>query len=186
MFNIDIQYIQEIKDIYMVNKKHTCCFVGHREITETEDLKRELYETIETLIVKEKVDTFSFGSKSRLNSLCYELVTDLKENYPHIKRVYVRAEFPVINDDYRAYLLEKYEDTYYPEKIIGAGRAAYVERNYEMIDKSQFCVFYCKEEYGPTGRKSGTKIAMDYAVKHKKRIYKLPLLRAAPQAAIKG
>ena len=78
------------------------------------------------------MDTFLFGSKSEFDRLCLKLVTKLKEKYPHVKRIYVRAEFPYINDDYMAYLLKSYDDTYYPEKLIGSGKAAYVERNYEM------------------------------------------------------
>lgn len=150
---------------------NTCCFLGHRTINETEELKAKLYKTIESLIVKEKVDTFLFGSKSRFNSLCHELVSELKEKYPHIKRVYVRAEFPIISDSYKSYLLESYEDTYYPDKIIGSGRASYVERNFKMINSSHFCIVYYDEAYDPPKHKSGTKIALDYAIKRKKRVF---------------
>jgi len=149
---------------------NTCCFLGHRTINETTELKEKLIKTIEFLIVEKHVDTFLFGSKSRFNSLCLEIVTTAKEKHPQIKRVYVRAEFPNIDKSYKAYLLEKYEDTYYPEKIINSGRAAYVERNYEMIDKSQYCIIYYDENVAPTHRKSGTKIAFDYAVKQCKEI----------------
>lgn len=152
-------------------ERNTCCFFGHRTMNETEELKTKLYETIERLIVKEKVDTFLFGSKSRFNSFCHELVSELREKYPHIKRIYVRAEFPIISDRYLSYLLESYEDTYYPEKIIGSGRAVYVERNFEMINNSHFCIAYYDESYNPPNRKSGTKIALDYAIKCKKRIF---------------
>ena len=147
-----------------------CCFFGHKKIYETEKLKKQLNETIEKLINDEKVDTFLFGSKSRFNDLCHELVTKIKENYPHIKRIYVRAEFPYINDSYKNYLLEKYEDTYNPEKILNSGKAAYVERNYEMINNSRFCIIYYDDTYSPAMRKSGTKIALEYAMKLKKEI----------------
>ena len=150
---------------------NTCCVFGHRTINETVELRAKLTKTIEKLITKENVDTFLFGSKSRFNNLCYKLVTNLKEKYPHIKRIYVRAEFPDINDDYKTYLMNFYEDTYYPEKIRGSGRAAYVERNYEMINKSKYCIVYYDEANAPTTRKSGTRIALDYAVKQKRNIY---------------
>ena len=155
-------------------KEKTCCFLGHREIIETEHLEIKLNEIIKTLITEEKVDIFLFGSKSRFNSLCYEIVTKYKEKYPHIKRIYVRAEYPDIREQYKNYLLESYEDTYYPENIQGAGRAIYIKRNYEMIDKSQFCIIYYDEQNAPTTRKSGTKIALDYAIKQEKNIIKLP------------
>ncbi len=150
--------------------ENTCCFFGHRKINETEQLKAKLVEIIEQLIVEEKIDTFLFGSKSRFNSLCLELVTEIKEKYPYIKRVYVRAEYPDIDEQYTNYLIESYEDTYYPEHIIGSGKAAYVERNYEMINKSRFCIVYYDKQYAPTTHKSGTKIALDYAIKKCKNI----------------
>ena len=152
----------------------TCCFIGHREIDETEELKERLYEIIEDLIARKGVDIFLFGSKSRFNGLCYELVSEIKSKYPHIKRIYVRAEYMIIDESYKKYLLERYEDTYYPENAIDAGRAAYVKRNREMIDNSDFCVVYYNEKYAPHNRKSGTKAALDYAKRKNKKITLLP------------
>lgn len=151
-------------------KDNACCFIGYRKINETDELKLKLTEIIEKLVVVEKVDTFLFGSKSQFNILCLELVTAIKEKHPHIKRVYVRAEYPYITEQYRTYLLENYEDTYYPEKILNSGRAAYVERNCMMIDNSRYCVIYYDKNALPTNRKSGIKIAIDYAVKKDKNI----------------
>lgn len=151
----------------------TCCFLGHRKINETEELKSELIKIIEKLITEEQVDTFLFGSKSQFNSLCLELVTDVKKKFSHIKRIYIRAEYPYINEQYKNYLLESYEDTYYPEKILNSGKASYVKRNYEMIDKSHFCVFYYDEKNTPTNRKSGTKLALEYAIKRGKKIVRV-------------
>lgn len=154
-------------------KSNACCVFGHREINETDELKSKLNEIIEKLIVDENVDTFLFGSKSRFNDLCYETVTQLKEKYPHVKRIYVRAEYPYISDDYKNYLLEFYEDTYYPERIMNSGRAAYVERNCEMIDSSYFCIVYYNEAYTPATRKSGTKLAVNYAEEQGREIINL-------------
>ena len=156
------------------NMLHTCCFIGHREICETEELRLQLYKVIEKLIIDEKVDTFLFGSKSLFNNLCYELVTEIKEKHLSINRIYVRAEYPEISQNYEAYLLENYEYTYYPSNAIGAGKAVYIRRNIEMINKSHFCVFYYKEDYMPKSRKSGTRIVFDYATKHNKIIYQFP------------
>ncbi len=153
---------------------NTCCFFGHKKIFENEKLKEQLYNTIEKLIIEEGVNTFLFGSNSRFDTLCYELVTKIKVKYPYIKRIYVRAEYPTINEQYRTHLLNYYEDTYYPAKAIGATKAAYIKRNYEMIDNSKFCIVYCKMDYSPNNRKSGTKIALEYALKHEKIVFKFP------------
>jgi uncharacterized phage-like protein YoqJ len=152
---------------------NTCCFFGHRFINDTIELRENVRQIVERLIVEERVDTFLFGSKSQFDSLCLECVTELKEKYPHIKRIYVRAEYQYINDEYKKYLLNSYDDTYFPEKLSNAGRAVYVERNCEMINRSDFCVIYYNVENVPTTRKSGTKIALEYALKHKKKIIQL-------------
>lgn len=154
----------------MGKREHTCCFFGHRKITVTDELINRLEENIEKLIAEKGVGTFLFGSKSQFDKLCFSVATKLKEKYPHIRRIYVRAEFPYIDEDYRAYLLQRYEDTYYPPRIINAGKAAYIERNYEMIDSSNYCIIYYDENYQPPVRKktvqkptSGTKRAYEYA-----------------------
>ncbi len=151
-------------------KENTCCFFGHRKIDATEKMKSFLYRTIETLIVKENVDTFLFGSKSAFDDLCHQTVSELKRHYPFIKRVYVRAEFPYIRNDYHSYLLECYEKTYYPKRILNAGKACYVERNYEMINQSKFCIVYFDET---CAQKSGTRIAYTYARKKERKILNL-------------
>jgi len=123
-----------------------------------------------------------FGSKSKFDDYCYELVTELKTKHPHIKRVYVRSAYEHIPDWYEGSLLEHYEDTYFPEHMSNAGRASYVERNQEMINKSDFCIFYYDENYLPPRRKnskrdlfdyqpkSGTGIAYEYAMKKERQI----------------
>ena len=159
---------------------NACCFFGHRRIEESPQLIVRLKNAIELLILEQGVDTFYFGSKSAFDRLCLETVTELKKGHPHIKRIYVRAEFPYIDDGYKKYLLQSYEDTYYPEKLLRAGSASYVERNFEMIDRSKYCICYYDEHYTPPKRKngkgdffealpkSGTKIAYEYAEKRKR------------------
>ena len=168
--------------VIVESKEHACCFFGHRKIEITDELVSRLEEVIEDLITEKKVDTFLFGSKSDFDKLCLKVVTELKKKYSHIRRIYVRAEFPYIDEDYMAYFLKRYDHTYYPERMINAGKAAYVERNYEMIENSSYCVIYYDENYMPPRRKnsrcdlidyqpnSGTKRAYDYAVKKKKEI----------------
>ena len=161
------------------------CFIGHREIEKTEKLITLLKETIITLI-KKGATTFLFGSMSAFDDFAWEIVTNLKKQYPFIKRVYVRATYPHINKSYEKYLLGLYEETYFPQQIEKAGKYSYVERNCEMIEKSTYCIFYYNENYLPplkqpskqnlsfqSNRKSGTKIAYEYAKRKKKLIINL-------------
>lgn len=116
----------------------------------------------------------------------------MKSKYPYIRRVYVRAEFEHIDGEgsraYREGLAERYEDTYYPESVSGAGKAVYIKRNFEMIDKSSICVVYYDEHYMPSRRKqsrrdltdyqpsSGTGVAYKYAEKKRRRIINIAAL----------
>lgn len=166
----------------MNDELQCCCFFGHRKIEYPDEVYILVHNIVGDLITNKNINTFLFGSKSEFNYLCYKVVTELKKTHPHIQMIYVRAEFPHIDNSYRTYLLEKYEDTYFPEKMIAAGKASYVERNREMIDRSKFCVIYYNENYSPPKRrnsrryltdyqpKSGTKLAYYYAVKKDREI----------------
>lgn len=158
----------------------SCSFFGHRDTPQTEELKQKIRETVERLIVEEGIDTFLFGSRSKFDDLCHIVVTELKEKHPHIKRVYVRSQYPYIDKLYKDYLLESYDDTILPNRVEKAGKASYVERNQEMINASDFCVFYYNPSYLPPKRKnskrdineyqpkSGTRLAWEYA-SHRRR-----------------
>lgn len=151
-----------------------CAFIGHRKIEKTEMLKNRLAQTVKNLIENEGVDTFLFGSRSAFDDICYDIVTRLKEVYTHIRRVYVRAEYECISQDYHDYLLTLYEETYYADQARGAGYRSYIKRNQAMIDKCDVLVVYCDMSYTPPTRtKSGTILAFQYAQKKQKRIINL-------------
>ena len=157
-----------------------CCFIGHRNVKKTAKLREKLTDTVRWLITKKEVDQFLFGSKSSFDDFCREVVQELREEYPHIRRVYVRMYYPELGEPYIGYILRDFEDTYMPERIENAGVARYVERNQEMIDSSDYCVFYYNENYQPPRRKyskrslgdyqpkSGTRLAFEYANQRKR------------------
>lgn len=153
----------------MNSHDHSCCFIGHRKIENKSYLYEQLKHCVKNLITKSNITTFLFGSCSEFNDLCWEVVTELKELYPHIKRVYIRAEYEYISDDYKNYLLTFYEKTYYAEKAHNANRFVYIKRNEELIDSCKICIFY----YKCNTPHSGTAIAFNYAKKLNKRIIKI-------------
>ncbi len=151
-------------------------FIGHREIKD-ETLKPRLELTILNLILKDGADTFIFGSKSRFNDMCYDIVSEYKKIYPSIRRIYLRACYEEVDELYGNYLLSFYEETYFPPRVKGANAASYIQRNREMIDECDLLVTYCDRDYVPQNRgykaKSGTKLAVEYAEKRGKRIINL-------------
>lgn len=148
-------------------------FIGHRKIERTVDLEARLTKTIADLIKNEAADTFLFGSRSEFNSLCYDVVTDLRDTFLHIRRVFVRGEYEVISRSYQTYLLKFYEETFYPPEVHGAGALSYVKRNQVMVDQCDTLIVYCDEQYRPQKANSGTKLAVDYANRKHKRIINL-------------
>lgn len=166
-----------------------CSFFGHRNIEITDDLKQKLKVVVEDLIIKNNVYNFLFGSRSNFDSLCRLVVTELKEKYENIKRiVYTCKSESCILETERTeweYIYSKLQKQ--PIHLIGveqevehktkyiSGKASYVERNYAMINDSDFCVFYYDDKYMPDIRKrckksiwtyqpkSGTSLAYNYA-----------------------
>ena len=149
--------------------ERSCCFIGHRKIENKSHLYEQLKLCVQKLITESNITTFIFGSRSEFNDLCWEVVTELQNIYPHIERVYVRAEYEYISDDYKTYLLSFYEKTYYAKKAHNSNKLVYIKRNEELIDSSSICVFYYKYKIPH----SGTAIAFDYAQKHTKKIIEI-------------
>ena len=166
----------------MENK--TCCFIGHRKIKDTPELRIRLQNILLDLIENGTVN-FIFGDHSAFDDLCYDLVTKLKEKYPAIKRINFRKDYENTNDYTMQFLIMGYEESICPKGVGSAGKASYAERNQAMIRESDVCVFYYDENYLPPRRKnskrdlvdyqpkSGTALAYAYAVKKKKRIVNL-------------
>lgn len=131
---------------------------------------RQIETHLGRLYCNKNTSTFLFGSRSEFNNLCLEVVTKLKEKYPNIQRIYHRAEYPYISQEFREYLLTFYDDTFFDDCLLNAGKSVYVKRNKMMIDSSDLIVFYCS----PTSNyKSGTEIAYKYALSKKKTIINL-------------
>ncbi len=172
------------------------CFVGHRKVANAEQIKDKLLHTISTLI-KNGADTFIFGSKSDFNTLCWEVVTELQQQYPHIERIIYNAshETAFISKEERKNFerlfsqivrhevhYTDYEKSVRSNKSLNANKNTYIMRNQDIIDNSDICVFYYNKAYLPPKRrasnkflpdyqpKSGTAIAYAYATQKKKTI----------------
>lgn len=177
----------------------TCSFFGHRDVVITDDFKLKVQQVVEDLIANKNVSSFLFGSRSNFNYLCHLVVTELKHKYTQLKRIFYtcKSEYCILESKIEKF--HNFYSHYYKGecKLLGfeeqfehktkwtSGKAGYVERNYAMIDDSDFCVFYYNQEYIPKLKKyskqsvnfykskSGTKIAHEYATQKKKQIINL-------------
>ena len=152
----------------------TCCFIGHRKVETTDALEQAL-NIIITHLISIGIENFIFGDHSVFNDLCYNIVTKLKIAYPQICRIKYRKDYPDANEYTMQFLIKGFEYCIIPNGVEKSGKAAYIKRNQAMICHSDYCIFYYSENYKPhsnshnASRKSGTKLAFDYAkAKHKK------------------
>lgn len=178
------------------NNIKSCSFFGHRNIEITEELKIKLKQIIEELIIKNNVVTFLFGSKSNFNSLCHLIVTELKHKYINIKRISYTCKSEKCLMENEREILEKIYFDINKEKVClqgfegevehktknTSGRASYIERNYAMINDSDYCILFYNEKYKPDFKKyskssigyyqprSGTSLAYNYAKQKNKNI----------------
>lgn len=162
----------------------TCCFIGHRKINRTPELQEQLKQTLCELI-ESGVTVFIFGDHSEFDTLCYETVTRLRETYPHICRVHYRTAYREIDDSVKKYFSVGFEESICPNGVASSGRASYVQRNRAMINDSDICLFFYDDSYRPSHsensrnllpnsqRNSGTRLAFEYAKRHKKRVINL-------------
>ena len=177
----------------------TICFIGHRTVNNAEQIKCKLFGILSKLIIG-GANTFLFGSRSEFDSLCWEVVTALKEQYPHVKRICYTAPHEIAftskeereaSERFFSQMTKRevhytdYEEAVSSQKSQTATKNAYIMRNQEMIDRSDICVFYYNHDYLPPPRrqaskflpdnqsKSGTAIAFAYATQKKKKIINL-------------
>ena len=144
--------------------EHSVCFIGHRKINDTPELRERLQNILIDLIENGTVN-FIFGDRSEFNSLCYDLVTELKEIHHEIKRIKYRKDYENAYGDTMQFLISGYEQNICPKGVGNAGRASYVERNEAMIIESDICIFYYDENYMPPRRKANKRDILDYQPK---------------------
>ena len=165
-------------------EQEVCCFIGHRKIENASEIRIKLSEIL-TKLIKQGITKFIFGDHSQFNDLCYDTVTELKEEYPHIERIKFRKDYQEISESVKKYFLDGFEDNICPDGVAKAGKASYVERNQAMITASEVCIFYYNENYQPERRKeskrsistyqpkSGTRLAYEFATSKSKIIINL-------------
>lgn len=143
-----------------MEKHKTCSFFGHQKINIDERLKTKLKEIAEQLIL-DGFTTFFFGGFSNFDELSRQTITELKQKYPHIKRI-----FYLYNP--KQYKQIKAEDVdcdelIYPDLEFDWWYKRIYFRNVEMIKNSDFIIFYVKNT-----QNSGAYKAYKYAIKKKK------------------
>jgi len=141
----------------------TCCVIGHREFSPSFEEKEKLESLFENLISNCLVETFYFGGHGEFDNFYYDNITEKKKKYPYITRVYVTEDYRDIrNVARRVRFYDFFEEVeYFPLKNDYWMKRLYF-RNIEMIDNSDFVIFYTN-----ANKSSGSYKAYKHAEKKK-------------------
>lgn len=159
----------------------SCCIIGHRKVCD----KINFEDIFVQLIEKENIYIFNFGNYGEFNDLCYQTLLNLKLKYSQIKLIFysLNNEISFTFEEAKSYEIKyKKRNKNFPykcfDKIIYLNdidetkfKYACVLRNKKLINESDYCFIYYRENYSlPNNRRSGTKIAYDYAFAKNKKI----------------
>lgn len=142
--------------------KKICCFAGHSQLIDTENIYEKLLSVIENLVTSENVSEFWVGNYGDFDRLCAEAVRELAAKYPEIKLCLIVPYLTVKTNEYRKMYYEKYDDIIVadmsektPEKV------KIIKANQYMVENSRFLVCYVKRSFG------GAAKTLEYAEKKK-------------------
>ena len=158
-----------VKIFNVMNYELSCSLFGHREIEVTYELKVSLRDIFIDLITSKKVTIFYFGGFGQFDELCWQVITELKQNlFPHIKRIYVCENETYVNrPSKRPKWLknEDYEEIIYFSLTFNYWYTSIYYRNIAIIAHSDYNIFYIRNKHN-----SGAYKAYQYAKQNKKNI----------------
>ena len=132
-------------------------FCGHREVQESEKVRKWLYETVEGLI-REGADYFYLGGYGQFDTMAAGVIRELKQKYPRIRSALV---LPYLDREYDA---SGYDESIYPPLENVPRRYAISRRNEYMVDTADVVVAYVVCGFG------GASKTLEYAERKHKRI----------------
>lgn len=120
-----------------------CAFFGHRTIDR--DISGKVEAAIREAITKYGVTTFLCGNKGAFDLLAAGTAHRLKQEFPTIEVLFVRAYFPKTGEQ----LEEIYDDSIYPDGLETVPRRfAISERNRWMAKHCDCAITYIIHTYG--------------------------------------
>lgn len=127
-----------------------CTFAGHREIL-LPNIREKAFSAIRKLAEANTSLLFLSGGMGEFDILCENAVRRIKTDYPSL-RIELQLILPymsqTINSE-REYYLSRYDGILIPSEMSSYHyKAAIKQRNYWMIDHSDFLIAYVHRGYG--------------------------------------
>lgn len=154
----------------MLSVYNTCCFTGHRDISDKEAVLKKIYDTISGLY-KNGIVNFISGMAKGFDMLAARQVIALRSKYADIKLICALPcrDQTVLWDEseaiaYRA-ILDMADSVIYVSQL--NHRGAMLKRDRYMVDSSHLVVAYLTKSSG------GTYYTVKYAIKMGRHIINL-------------
>ena len=138
-------------------------FFGHSDCECTSELFEKVYALVKYGIMFEGVQIFYFGGFSAFDTMCWEVVTKLREEFSHIQRVFCVPQYKWLRKPPKWFNKTDYEAVEFPTLKFEYWYTSIYYRNCAVIDQSDFIIFYAQER-----ARSGAFKALQYAKKQKK------------------
>lgn len=136
----------------------TVTFCGHRDISQRDNVRQWLCETVERLITQEGADMFLLGGYGGFDRMASSVVWEMKKKYPQIKSVLVLPYLDRKMDESQC------DWTVYPGLESVPKRYAITHRNRYMVNEADVVVAYVLHGWG------GAAQTLEYAEHKKKHI----------------
>jgi len=130
-----------------VDNYKICSVFGHSQLFDDRNLlKTRLEREFLNLIVNKDVKKFLFGGFGEFDFLCYEIVSELKKEFPFIQRIHCVENERLLRQDKRPLWLKnrEYEQIIYLEPDFKYWYTQIYYRNLEMIKTSDYIIFYIR------------------------------------------
>jgi len=149
-----------------MNKK--CCFAGHRELSDTDEIYNKLLTCIEKLIVEENVSEFWVGNYGHFDSLSAKAVREAKQKRPDVQLNLVIPYLTANINEYREIYYKNYDNILMADIPENTPKRFYISKcNEYMVQKSDFIICYVKYNWG------GANKTLKYAQKKKIKIFNI-------------
>ena len=125
----------------------SCSCFGTTKLPITEELKQKAKAVILDLLVK-GFRIFYFGGFGEFDDMCYQIVSEFKEQYQDIHRIFCVADprWTRISKRPRWLNEETYEEIVYLDLDFDWWYQRIYFRNCEMINRSDFVIFFAQED----------------------------------------
>ena len=142
--------------------KKICCFAGHSDLADTEEIYTRLLSTLENIVSEGSVTEFWVGNYGAFDRLSARAVREIKAKHSDIKSALVVPYLTSGINEYRDELQKDFDDIIIadiPPKT--PKKLQIIKCNQYMVKSSQILVCYVKHSFG------GAAKTLEYAEKRK-------------------